>query len=864
MEIKWTQPNVNFRTKELLAHHDVVFRAPVCDFSYGLPLGDGSSGYLLWLSEDTLHVQINNTDLIDDIAEGKELCEGKDETASICRNGALLDIHMGGPVFETIYQKRFESRLSLADATASIDAETPWAHAKIQAFASEKTKTAILHVEAEYQEAMSLRAELSRWGSRSFMYWYGAYRDDTSIGLGGTEAALIDGCMCITQKLQGNNFCVAVKPVDDAAIKMRRSSSRGVEAVFADTPHVSHTYYITIAAAETLDAARMKALQQIRDAETEGAEALYQQHAKSWADFWDRSYVSLPEKQDYVENLWYLNLYYANCHMRGEYPSKPWNGVWGTFHDFVPWNCFFHYNNQLATFPLEAANHSELTETYYSFRRRQLPQAQSFAEKYKNSRGAFYTDVCDYKGRINPGTKDNCTCGAQIAMGMYQHYCYTQDETFLKETALPVMCGAGEFYLDQLKLAEDGYYHIYGTEGYESPFFLMDDSITDLAMIRALFAALIAVLPESEAAAYQERLEKLVPYQKAEFLDDELAEDGTFLHGIGKGTYPMTDHVLSTGQNPQHPEHGGTEPSVEKNVFTRTILRKTFGNLERSYYGFPDTEMAPLFPSSTMGMADRGTELYKEVYNSICLHPQIITDKKSPEYGMCMGWCMMPIYLARMGLADFLERHLEQTISAWIVYPQGFGLYGPYDPGPTSIQGARSNDHWFMNRIRNLETGEISASPAWKFRHFNYETLPIIATAVNEMLLQSYDGILRLFPAIKPESEAAFRLAATYGKIVDAVYQKGECAVLITCKQGGELKLAAEQVNGELLFTDAINGETLEAVKQGDVYCLYVQDGQQVLAKTADADRIDIKKDYSRNMAVKVLGESKLGTEKEY
>ena len=33
--------------KAILAHHDVVFRAPVCDPTYGLPLGNGSMGALL-------------------------------------------------------------------------------------------------------------------------------------------------------------------------------------------------------------------------------------------------------------------------------------------------------------------------------------------------------------------------------------------------------------------------------------------------------------------------------------------------------------------------------------------------------------------------------------------------------------------------------------------------------------------------------------------------------------------------------------------------------------------------------------------------------------------------------------------------
>ena len=854
----------NINIKECLAHHDVVFRAPVCDFSYGLPIGNGSSGCLLWLSEDTLHVQINHTDLIDDVAEGETYCQGTCETAAVCRNGAKLDIHFQAPVFETIYQNRFEARLSLAEAAAHIEGETPFAKTKIRAFSSEKQNVTVLSIDTNYQEGTSMRAELSRWGSRTFMYWYGQFRDNTSIGLDGTESFLEEGCMCIAQKLKGNNFCIAVKPVTGAKFEQKVTGSHGSETSFANCEFAKRDYYITVAVSEdSLDKAKAEALKQIREAETVGVEAVYAEHTKAWADFWEKSYVSLPEKQDYLENLWYLCLYYANSQSKGKYPANNWNGVWGAFHDHVPWNCFFHYNMQLSSFPMEAANHAELMKPYYAFRTRQLPKAQEFARNIKHSKGAFYTDVSDWKGRINPSTKDNCTCGAQIALGMYRHYRYTGDEKFLKESALPVMRGAAEFYLDQLKMAADGYYHIYSTEGYESPMFLMDDSITDLAMIRALFTALIPYLPAEEANDYRERLEKLVPYQTTEFLDDELDENGKFLRGIGKGTKPLTDRVLSTGCNPQHVE-GLSDPGVEANVFGREKIRRTFGNPEHAYYGFPDTEMAPLFPAGTIGIKDKESELYKLIYNSICLHPQVISDRKSEDYGMCMGWCMMPIYLARMGLAEYLERQFEQTISTWMIYPQGFGTYGPYDPGEGNVQGSANTGFFKKNRLRNLDTGEMTTSPAWKFRHFNYETLPILATAVNEMLLQSYDGIIRLFPAIRKESEASFKLAAMDGRLVEAVYQNGECEVRIDCMRGGRMSVTAEHVNGVLSFMDAVSQTPLIVEEKDGIYSLETAAGQQILVKSQNADQISFTRNYERNIDVKVLGNSKLGTEKEY
>ena len=741
MEMIFDQKNHVVRTRDMISHHDVVFRSPVCEPTYGLPIGDGSTGCLLWLTEDALHIQINNTDLVDDLSQGEEYCSGPDETLTFVRNGAQLTVSFGCPVFETIYLDDFEARLSLEDAAAYIHAKTPFAKTDIRAFASQAGKAALIEIETGYEEPVSVSSELSRWGSRSFVHWYSSFQGTTDMGLSGTSSTVERDCMCIVQELQGMGFCIAVKPVADCLTGIKRAGSHAVRAYFAERAHMSQAYYITVGTGEDTECAKERALRQIEEAEKTGREELYRIHAGEWADFWDKSYVSLPEKLDYAENLWYLNLYYANSQMKGEYPAHFCNGVWGFYHDFVPWVGVFHYNTQHFTFPLEAADHPELAEAYYRFRRRQLPYAERFARDVKKGKGAFYTDVCDMKGRMEISTKENSTCGSQIAMEMYWHYRYTGDEDFLQETAMPVIRGAAEYYLNKLVLAQDGYYHIYGTSGYESPYVLLDDCITDLAMIRALFEAFIWLAPE-EAGPYLERLDKLVPYQTADFLEGEIDGQGRFLCGVGKGREALTGQVLSIGNHPRLPMDVTQIPDYAKGVPAKCLgkekARKVFGNSENDYYGFPDIEMAPLFPSGTIGIKDRDSELYKLIYNSICLHPE-----------RCMGWCMMPVYLARMGMENMLEEQLLRTISQWMIYPQGFGVYTPTDVD-------QNEQRYKRNTVRNRNSGKISTALQWKFRHFDYETLPIIATAVNEMLLQSYDGTIRLFPAIKTDSQLAF------------------------------------------------------------------------------------------------------------
>ena len=48
-----------------ISAHDLVFLSPVDDPTYGIPIGDGSTGCLIWPEADRLVFAVNNTDLWD-------------------------------------------------------------------------------------------------------------------------------------------------------------------------------------------------------------------------------------------------------------------------------------------------------------------------------------------------------------------------------------------------------------------------------------------------------------------------------------------------------------------------------------------------------------------------------------------------------------------------------------------------------------------------------------------------------------------------------------------------------------------------------------------------------------------------------
>ena len=200
-----------------------------------------------------------------------------------------------------------------------------------------------------------------------------------------------------------------------------------------------------------------------------------------------------------------------NSASRGEYPPHFTQMLWGFRRDYVPWVYYFHYNLQHLYQPLDAAGHGVLAQNYYALRRNGLDAAYRYAAAKKDGviserKGAFYHDVTDRYGRGANYDSLNCTCGAQIAMQLWRHARYCGDRRFLEETALPVMRGVVEFYLDLLTQEADGIWHIHGTTPYEgNP--VTDDSLTDLVMIRALFPAYLPYADEE----MREKAEVILP-----------------------------------------------------------------------------------------------------------------------------------------------------------------------------------------------------------------------------------------------------------------------------------------------------------------------------------------------------------------
>ncbi|MBQ3706631.1 MAG: hypothetical protein II889_01865 [Clostridia bacterium] len=734
--------------------HDLCFGTPINAPTAGLPIGDGDTGTLLWLEKDGLHLCVNKCDLWQDAPPGVTwddecYCSGHEEELTSVKHAGEITVRFDAPVFEYLYQKRFTARLSLAYATAAVDAETPFGGVKVRAFAEHESGVTVLEICASSEDLSAPAVTLSRWGSRTLWRWYSQQKSAPETGLDGTDARLENGRLTITQELNATTFCIGlslVGEVPEPAVVNRHTASYRLPA---ERSH-AFTLYVTVKTGHDAEDAREKCAAALRDAEKTGAEALHERHAAAWQAFWDRSFAAISD--DYLENICALYFYIMNSESRGAYPPHFTSGLWGFYHDYIPWVYYFHYNIQHMYAPLDAAGHGELAENYYALRKNGMPAFRRYAERVKKMPGLFVHDVTDRYGRGADYDSLNCTPAAQIAMEMLRHVRYTGDRAFLEETALPMMRGAADFYLGMLREGDDGLYHIHGTTAYEgnAP---TDDTLTDYVMIRALFPAL-AEFSEGEE---RDRLLDVVSRLPAPMLLplEEVDWDGeVFTFGLGKGKKPVGDgRVFGIGTRDGEP------------------VRKSYGDpaCPKRGYGFPDIELSPLYPAGIFGLKDRGSPLFQNMTDQLMLH----------QCGADSGhWNMLPVYLARMGRGgEFLE-NCRGMIEANQGFLNGFNA--------ESGEGGSPGGWPMWYEFTDVGTHERRMVKTDDFTHFDFETGPILTMGVLESLLQSHEGVIRVFPAVKDGDCAAFVLYAQGGFRVGGEISPEGCVVTVTACRAGD------------------------------------------------------------------------------
>jgi alpha-L-fucosidase 2 len=245
-----------------------------------------------------------------------------------------------------------------------------------------------------------------------------------------------------------------------------------------------------------------------------------------------------------------------SCSRPGGIPANL-QGIWNQ-QLFPPWSSNYttNINVQMNYWPAEMTNLSEMTLPLIDHIKKQAKNGAVTAKNYYNMKGWVVHHNSDLWAQTNPvgeGSGDpkwaNWALGSPwLSQHLYEHYRFTKDKNYLRETAYPLMKGAAEFCLDWL-VEKDGvlvtapstspenvYIHPAGFKGTVTIASAMDMEIIWDLFTNLIEASGILGIDKKFAALLKEKRSKLNPLKigkkgnLVEWYDDWEDEDPKHRH----------------------------------------------------------------------------------------------------------------------------------------------------------------------------------------------------------------------------------------------------------------------------------------------------------------------------------------------
>ncbi|MFE4710583.1 hypothetical protein ACFRAM_06880 [Paenibacillus sp. NPDC056722] len=437
--------------------------------------------------------------------------------------------------------------------------------------------------------------------------------------------------------------------------------------------------------------------------------------ATLWREYWSRSSVALED--EFLERIWYRNLYFFNCSVKEGVTCPGLFANWSYRKIGADWHGDYHmnYNTQQPFWLAFSSNHLDKHLPYVDMVDHVLPVSQTWARDYYGLRGAYFPHSA-YPVEMTMMPYPVPHWGWEICetpwtvQSLWWHYLYSMDAVFLRDRAFQPIKEAVLFMVDYMKRPEargqqwgDENYHIFPTvvpELYEiTPGFAKNsDCLIDLTLTRFIFRAFI---------------------QACAVLGSEQEE--TELLG-------EVEEILN---------HFPSYPTAESR--NGRVFVSVEGENPEVVYNVP-VPLTTVFPGEDHGLHS-SEEDYQTAVNSYLNHRN--------EGGNELVFYHLAG--ARLGVLD-LERFKRQI--QYCLLPNG-----------------TCTDRVLMSGGRYADTENfdfMSRMGVW-FENFS---LPAV---INECLLQSYNGHLRFFPNWPDGQHAKFHtLRAVGGFLVSAAFGDGE------------------------------------------------------------------------------------------
>lgn len=646
---------------------------------------------------------------------------------SILKHAVRLKIDFGIPVFSWIHLKKFEGRLSLKNGEVTYKSESAFSKTNITTWLTQEKNVWVVECDNVLKDDESINGNIStismeRVGSRTFSRWYaGDFSKDVSTGLGMTNTRFDNDDIVVEEKGDGLNFVVVCRIIKGPDSKEIISKHR----VDFKTRKQNFILLLTVVTDKESSEPLRTARKLLDTAENNGIEQLKKEKNSWYKNFWSNSFVKIGD--DYIENIYYLRRYLMAAASQGEFPVTFNGGLWRWNRDVMNWVTPHHWNTQQQYWGLCAQNDCQLMLPYLNTYYKMIPYGISLAkEKGACNDALLFTEAHCFDGfqvtKDRDDMKNNFTPAAQISTLFWDYYDFTGDKIFLRDKAYPFMRKVLNFYMDKLEWdKEKNMYYLYSSVYESAEIEYVKNAITDRVCIEQLFKNCI----------------KAASILKVD--EDKISQWEYVLEHL----WPISYQKYETcGETISPAEEYYTDKRYTPWIWSNGGI--------------------VAFPANLIGIDDINTRMGKAVINLVNYKSDANAHYPIPEVA------------ARMGLGDKALEYIENGINIHQIYPQG--LMHNVTGYPDDIYDLNSQ-HDLLNHTYVIRSKD--------FFQCGMEPISNYSTAVNEMMLQSNEGKIRIFPAVPSKwdnMELAFTLLARGAFIVSSIRYKNSIVKQIGIK----------------------------------------------------------------------------------
>ena len=792
--------------EKLIGQHKLVYETAPRDWQDGFPIGNGHFGAMVYQPQG-IELAINKLDIWDRRAEYPpkvpfkrimELIEGCDEsfypwttgphtetekrihknlqqlrkelaTENPKPNAKLPSPKLCGkltieiddwfmPPLHTIFRQ--EQELSLYDATASGEYEIAAKASRFESFVHPDINLIVVKME-------------DTWTDDRLMYLYEQVirlSREYEPGLGKMKTGFENGISFIQYKFTDGFEYVMAMLIDGVETSKPEISPAEVRLTakldYAKKRKYHYTVYVS--AATSLDnrnpLGEVKKI--LKNAAKQGFSRLKKQHDNWWLKFWQKSGIELDNK--FLEGLWYFSLYEFASSSRGDLIPGLF-GLWATCRS-VPWLGDYHgdMNEEMTYWHIFSSNHIELGEPMFKTLERLAKIARKQTKELYGIDGLkFQIATLDTGAELTVDFYRMMICStAFYGLLFWDWYTHTLDKNALKEHIFPILEDGSKFYVAMTK-EKNGTLLIGPSWAPEQGPLPAYNCNNDLGLLKPFWKAYVTAC--NILGKKSELLDKVQYY--LESFPDYPQKDGEFIDSLTAGGFIRLNHPGLLAMAVPGNDVDGDSPLVN-------VARKTLHNyLDRT-------------------------------------NRKSFSDRKSSACDMTWTWLFC--HAIKLFDTEYAEHILMDTgIGEYLKTNGMFAYYGgDYFRSIEEKRKAYMRDddpaiHALFTMSSTKRGKQLAMSMLQQASAFIY--------AMNQMLMQSQGGIIRIFPAVmKCVGDCAFDSLRAEGAFLVSGRQKENRTEQVSVKSlaGSICKLRIYDIidSATLKITDS-KGNAIEAVR---------------------------------------------------